>query len=126
VKSLLGARTASPDHADDRSSTLRAPLESLTAYDWPGNVRELQNVIERSIILSDGATFAVDEAWLRRNAGAPDAEDGERQKIEAALAASKGPISGPRGAATLLGIPRQTLESRIRALRINKHQFKPV
>jgi formate hydrogenlyase transcriptional activator len=98
----------------------------LTAYDWPGNVRELQNVIERSIILSDGATFAVDEAWLRRNAGAPDAEDGERQKIEAGLAASKGPISGPRGAATLLGIPRQTLESRIRALRINKHQFKPV
>jgi formate hydrogenlyase transcriptional activator len=98
----------------------------LTAYDWPGNVRELQNVIERSIILSDGATFAVDEAWLRRNAGAPDAEDGERQKIEAGLAASKGRISGPRGAATLLGTPRQALESRIRALRINKHQFKPV
>ena len=101
-------------------------LELLTAYDWPGNVRGLQNVIERSIILSDGATFSVDEAWLRRNAGAPDAEDGERQKIEAALAASKGRISGPRGAATLLGIPRQALESRIRALRINKHQFKPV
>jgi formate hydrogenlyase transcriptional activator len=86
----------------------------------------LQNVIERSIILSDGATFSIDEAWLRRNAGAPAAEDGERQKIEAALAASKGRISGPRGAATLLGIPRQTLESRIRALRINKHQFKQV
>ena len=85
-------------------------------------------VIERSIILSDGATFSVDEAWLRRNAGARllGAESGERQKIEAALAASKGRISGPLGAATLLGIPRQTLESRIRALRINKHQFKQV
>jgi formate hydrogenlyase transcriptional activator len=103
-------------------------LELLAAYDWPGNVRELQNVIERSVILTDGATFSVDEAWLRRNAGTrpPGAEDGERQKIEAALAASKGRISGPHGAATLLGIPRQTLESRIRALRINKHQFKPV
>ena len=103
-------------------------LELLTAYDWPGNVRELQNVIERSIILSDGATFSIDEAWLRRNAGARllGAESGERQKIEAALAASKGRISGPLGAATLLGIPRQTLESRIRALRINKHQFKQV
>jgi formate hydrogenlyase transcriptional activator len=103
-------------------------LELLTAYDWPGNVRELQNVIERSIILTDAATFSIDEAWLRRNAGArpPVAEDGERQKIEAALAASKGRVSGPHGAAMLLGIPRQTLESRIRALRINKHQFKLV
>jgi formate hydrogenlyase transcriptional activator len=103
-------------------------LELLTAYDWPGNVRELQNVIERSIILTDGATFSIDEAWLRRNAGArpPIVEDCERQKIEAALAESKGRVSGPRGAANLLGIPRQTLESRIRALRINKHQFKLV
>ena len=103
-------------------------LELLTAYDWPGNVRELQNVIERSVILTDGATFSIDEAWLRRNAGPrpPIAGDGERQKIEAALAASKGRVSGPRGAAILLGIPRQTLESRTRALRINKHQFKLV
>ncbi len=95
---------------------------------WPGNIRELQNVIERSVILTDGATFSIDEAWLRRNAGPrpPVAGDGERQKIEAALAASKGRVSGPHGAAILLGIPRQTLESRIRALRINKHQFKLV
>jgi formate hydrogenlyase transcriptional activator len=76
--------------------------------------------------LTDGATFSIDEAWLRRNAGArpPDFVDGERQKIEAALAASKGRVAGPHGAAILLGIPRQTLESRIRALRIDKHQFK--
>jgi phenylpyruvate tautomerase PptA (4-oxalocrotonate tautomerase family) len=86
----------------------------------------LRNVIERSVILTDGATFSIDEAWLRRNAGPrpPVAGDGERQKIEAALAASKGRVSGPHGAAILLGIPRQTLESRIRALRINKHQLK--
>ncbi len=108
-------------------------LELLRAYDWPGNVRELQNVIERSVILSDGEAFSVDEAWLRRSAegafgstvsalGAGAAP--ERERIEAALVASQGRISGPSGAAVRLGIPRQTLESKIRALRINKHQFK--
>jgi formate hydrogenlyase transcriptional activator len=108
-------------------------LELLRAYDWPGNVRELQNVIERSVILSDGEAFSVDEAWLRRNAdgafgstvSAPGAGAAhEREGIEAALAASQGRVSGPSGAAVRLGIPRQTLESRIRALRINKHRFK--
>jgi len=99
-------------------------LELLSTYDWPGNVRELQNVIERSVILTDGDVFSIDEAWLKRNADAKDAGVGEREKIEAALAATKGRVSGPHGAATILGIPRQTLESRIRALHINKHQFK--
>src|SRR2546426_241863 len=99
-------------------------LELLTAYDWPGNVRELQNVIERSVILTDGDVFSIDEAWLKRNTDAKDTGLGEREQIEAALAATKGRVSGPHGAATMLGIPRQTLESRIRALRINKHQFK--
>ena len=99
-------------------------LELLSAYDWPGNVRELQNVIERSVILNDGDVFSIDEAWLKRNVDAKDAALGEREKIEAALAATRGRVSGPHGAATMLGIPRQTLESRIRALRINKHQFK--
>src|SRR6267143_2172931 len=110
-------------------------LELLRAYDWPGNVRELQNVIERSVILSDGEAFSVDEAWLRRNAdgafestvSAPGAGAAhEREGIEAALAASQGRVSGPAGAAIRLGIPRQTLESRIRALRINKHRFKTI
>src|SRR5882757_8075315 len=99
-------------------------LELLTAYDWPGNVRELQNVIERSVILTDGDVFSIDEAWLKRNTDAKDTGVGEREQIEAALAATKGRVSGPHGAATMLGIPRQTLESRIRALRINKYQFK--
>jgi formate hydrogenlyase transcriptional activator len=108
-------------------------LELLRAYDWPGNVRELQNVIERSVILSDGEAFSVDEAWLRRNASggfgstvsAPAAGAAhERERIETALAASQGRISGPSGASVRLGIPRQTLESKIRALRINKHRFK--
>jgi formate hydrogenlyase transcriptional activator len=115
-------------HVDGRT------LELLQAYDWPGNVRELQNVIERSVILSDGEAFSVDEAWLRRNAdpalGRPAAAipgagaAHEQERIEAALAASQGRVSGPSGAALRLGIPRQTLESKIRALRINKHRFK--
>ncbi|HYS10038.1 MAG TPA: sigma 54-interacting transcriptional regulator [Myxococcales bacterium] len=108
-------------HVDGRT------LELLRAYAWPGNVRELQNVIERSVVLSDGEVFYVDESWLSRNTGgiatsAPATHD--RERIEAALAASQGRVSGPSGAATRLGISRQRLESRIRALRINKHRFK--
>jgi formate hydrogenlyase transcriptional activator len=109
-------------------------LELLRAYQWPGNVRELQNVIERSVILADGDVFSVEEAWLRGNAGVGDIGSGipsrnagaaqERARIEAALAASQGTVSGPTGAAARLGIPRQTLESRIRALHINKYRFK--
>ena len=109
-------------------------LELLRAYDWPGNVRELQNVIERAVILADGEAFSVDEAWLTGNdrlgsqgsrIPARDSEAAqERERIEAALAASQGTVSGPSGAAARLGIPRQTLESRIRALQINKYRFK--
>jgi formate hydrogenlyase transcriptional activator len=112
-------------HVDGRT------LELLQAYDWPGNVRELQNVVERAVILSDGEAFFVDEAWLRRSAdtvlGSTAAAPGaarEQERIEAALAASQGKVSGPSGAAVRLGIPRQTLESKIRSLRINKHRFK--
>jgi len=48
----------------------------------------------------------------------------EKQLIEAALVKSNGRIAGPSGAAAKLGIPRQTLESKIRSLAINKHRFK--
>ncbi len=108
-------------------------LDAFRAYDWPGNVRELQNVIERAVILCDGETFAVDETWLRRETHAPAGRHGslvgsladrEREMIEAALAASSGRVSGPLGAAGMLGIPRQTLESKIKALNIDKHRFK--
>jgi formate hydrogenlyase transcriptional activator len=120
----------------------KGTLELFAVYDWPGNVRELQNVIERAVILSEGDTFSVDEAWLvpeGRSAAGPAAafagtlarrerelERHEREAIEAALAASGGRIAGPSGAAAKLGIPRQTLDSKIRALRINKHRFKTI
>jgi formate hydrogenlyase transcriptional activator len=112
-------------------------LEVLQAYDWPGNVRELQNVVERAIVVCEGTTFSVDETWLRhdrcqeqkhaavveRALGRLDARQ-EKEIIVAALAESKGRIAGPAGAAAKLGVPRTTLESKIRALGINKHTFK--
>ncbi len=110
-------------------------LDLLQSYDWPGNIRELQNVIERSIILSSADVFSVDELWLSRRtpprAARVEASPAlnvepraEREIIEAALAETRGRVSGPSGAAAKLRIPPSTLETRIKALKINKHQFK--
>ena len=108
-------------------------LELFQTYDWPGNIRELQNVIQRAIVLCEGETFFVEETWLKREnhrlsgsvipLGATIAEH-EKDIIEAALANCGGQVSGPTGAAAKLGLPRQTLESKITALGINKHRFK--
>src|SRR6266849_429524 len=103
-------------------------MQRLTAYDWPGNVRELQNVIERAVVLSEGGgeTFVIDESWLARKQRKPSngaavttLADGEKALIEAALQETHGRVAGPRGAAAKLGIPRQTLEWKIRALQID-------
>jgi PAS domain S-box-containing protein len=108
-------------------------LELLQSYSWPGNIRELQNVIERSVIVCDTETFSVDQSWLSiessraRSASQPLARMSavqEKQKIEAALAESAGKVSGPSGAAAILGLPASTLESKIRSLKINKFRFK--
>jgi formate hydrogenlyase transcriptional activator len=108
-------------------------MELFHAYDWPGNIRELQNVVERAVILSEGETFFVDEAWLTRvtpklaATSVPlvaDLAEREREILEAALRESQGVVGGPTGAAVKLGIPRQTLESKIRKLGINRHRFK--
>ena len=106
-------------------------LQRLTAYDWPGNVRELQNVIERAVVLSEGETFAIDESWLGRKPVQPaigalvtTLADGEKALIEAALKETQGRVAGPRGAAVKLGIPRQTLEWKIRNLNIDKLAFR--
>jgi formate hydrogenlyase transcriptional activator len=108
-------------------------LELFQEYRWPGNIRELQNVIERAIILCDGETFSVDESWLRQESApasgpvvalVPTLAGREREMIEAALAQSRGRISGVKGAAAKLGIPRQTLERKILSLGIDKNQFK--
>jgi PAS domain S-box-containing protein len=106
-------------------------LEQFKAYRWPGNIRELQNVVERAVILSDIDTFVVDEAWLVPESDDSSPQEGcsalldrEVEMIEAALAETHGRISGPSGAAAKLGIPRQTLESKIRRLGIDKYGQK--
>src|SRR4029453_18778547 len=118
----------------------RSTVTLFQAYDWPGNIRELQNVIERAVILCDGDTFSVDETWLAHD---PKASEGpsiaigtslaqqhriqsetERHLIEAALAKTGGRVAGPKGAAAKLGIPRQTLDSKITALGIDKYHYK--
>src|SRR6202008_3825875 len=109
-------------------------LDLLQAYSWPGNIRELQNVIERSVIVCETENFSVDESWLSRQplASEPKTQLGlarkpaakEKEIIEAALRESGGRVYGPSGAASKLGIPRSTLESKIRSLKINKNRFK--
>lgn len=104
-------------------------LERLTAYNWPGNIRELQNVVERAVILSETDTFFVDESWFKLESaesrqpreGLSTLSDREAELIEAAVAECHGRISGPLGAAAKLGIPRQTLESKIRRFGIKKY-----
>ena len=108
-------------------------LDLLRTYRWPGNIRELQNVIERAMILCDAEILSVDESWLPTAAPSESRplvrlsasiQDQERVMIESALASCRGRVSGALGAAARLGMPRSTLESRIRALEIDKHRFK--
>jgi PAS domain S-box-containing protein len=109
----------------------RRTIERFQSYDWPGNIRELQNVIERSVILSSDGVFAVDEPWLSGesasevHASEQESEGrSERETIKAALADSRGRVSGPSGAAVKLGIPPSTLEHKIKTLKIRKTDFK--
>jgi len=106
-------------------------LKRLRSYHWPGNIRELQNIVERAVILSETDTFVVDDSWLKSESaessprrGLSALEDHEVEMIEAALADTHGRVSGPSGAAAKLGIPRQTLESKIRRLGIEKYAQK--
>jgi transcriptional regulator with GAF, ATPase, and Fis domain len=114
-------------------------LDALQSYDWPGNIRELQNVIERSVILTHADVLSVDELWLSKEISRPQPQTEtsgtprpgpmgeprtEREIIEEALAETRGRVSGPYGAAAKLRIPASTLATRIKTLKINKHQFK--
>src|SRR4029077_19120384 len=109
-------------------------LDLLRSYPWPGNIRELQNVIERSVIMCETENFSIDKTWLAKHPLATEAKipldlseklaAQEKEMIEAALRKSAGRIFGPSGAATKLGMPRSTLESKIRSLKISKDCFK--
>jgi transcriptional regulator with GAF, ATPase, and Fis domain len=110
-------------------------LKLCQSYPWPGNIRELQNIIERSVILCTGDTLWIDEAWLSSQ-DAPRLELSgpltqklqhyERELIEAALAESNGKVAGPNGAAAKLGVPRSTLDLKIKQLNIEKQTVREV
>ena len=100
-------------------------LEALTNYDWPGNIRELQNVVERSVILSNGPElhvampeFSGKAATAAHGRGSNVLEGVERARILQALKEANGQVGGPSGAAARLGLKRTTLQSRMRKLNI--------
>lgn len=108
-------------------------LARCQSYHWPGNIRELQNIVERSVILCAGDTLRIDEAWLsstdasrRRLPGSltESLHSYEKELIEAALADSNGKVAGPNGAAAKLGIPRSTLDLKIKQLDISKRRLQ--
>ncbi len=108
-------------------------LDLMQSYSWPGNIRELQNVVERSMIVSEGDTFSVDERWLSSEPVQAESNsrhllkigaDQEKEMIENALAETRGRIAGPLGAAAKLGIPASTLDSKIKTMNIDKYRFK--
>ncbi len=116
-------------------------LELFQCYDWPGNVRELQNVVERAVVLSDNDTFFVPESWLKATLRGQTEQasvdssvihlplianlvEREKEMIETALRDAEGVVGGPTGAAARLGVPRETLNSKIRKLGIKRYLFK--
>jgi formate hydrogenlyase transcriptional activator len=106
-------------------------VAAMQQYSWPGNIRELQNVIERCVILADGEVLRVEPGMLLQEAQpiptAPIATrsgSDRKAEIEAVLRETRGKVYGPRGAAARLGLPATTLDSQLRVLGINKHQFK--
>jgi formate hydrogenlyase transcriptional activator len=110
-------------------------MNALVRYDWPGNIRELQNVIERAVIVSNGPVLKVPLDDLRTRIPAPEPSNGlsapedagnmrgvldeaERKQILAALKQANWVVSGPKGAAALLGMKRSTLQAHMQRLGI--------
>jgi formate hydrogenlyase transcriptional activator len=103
-------------------------LQALTKYDWPGNIRELQNVIERSVILSNGPELRIampeivgtSNPVASRSRTSDLSDAAERARILQALKEARGIVGGPDGAAARLGLRRTTLQSRMRKYNIGR------
>ena len=101
-------------------------MDALVNWDWPGNVRELENFIERSVILTDGTALRAPLADLQAEASNPaehSLEGTERELIICVLRETGGMISGPTGAARLLGLKRTTLQSKMQRLGITRRDY---
>jgi formate hydrogenlyase transcriptional activator len=105
-------------------------MDLFLGYAWPGNIRELQNMVERAVILAEDGVIRVEPRALA-GPSAPEPlptsnvlRQQERGVIETALERSRGRVSGPEGAAARLHLPASTLESKIRALGIDKLRFR--
>jgi formate hydrogenlyase transcriptional activator len=113
--------------------TAHSSLELLTQYDWPGNVRELENLIERAMIVSDGAVLDIDPAWLSSPwasrsvshvSSRQSLQEQERHAILGALTRCGGKIYGPDGAAAQLGLKPTTLYGKMKKHGIRKNLEK--
>lgn len=107
-------------------------LNSMMAYSWPGNVRELENMIERSILFAKEDTikemafpeiFIAESTTAEKNFQIKTLREVEKEHILKVIKKCNGRISGPQGAAVLLGLPSTTLASRIQKLGIKKEHF---
>ena len=112
-------------------------MKALTEWSWPGNVRELENLMERSVIVTEGHALRVPLAELRSETrattSAPDRgpdpnpdhslDNAERQHIIRILRETKGVLSGPDGAAHRLGLKRTTLQSKMQRLKITRSDY---
>ena len=108
-------------------------MKALTAWSWPGNIRELENLMERSVILSDGSALHVPLSELKTASlpltspsdQGPDQslDSAEREHILNVLRETGGRLSGPDGAARRLGLKRTTLHSKMQRLKITRQDY---
>jgi len=101
-------------------------LDALIRWNWPGNVRELENFMERSVILSFGhalaapiSELATEDAVVKKTL-----ETVEREHILSVLEESRGQLSGPNGAAIRLGLPRTTLQSKLKQMGVDVRKYR--
>jgi formate hydrogenlyase transcriptional activator len=107
-------------------------MQALMAWHWPGNIRELENLMERSVLLSEGSVLHVPLAELHpENYGAASPSldstliSTEREHIIRVLEETQGVLSGPNGAAHRLGLKRTTLQSKMERLGITRENYSP-